>query len=247
MDYEESKKTLKTSTLVKWRLFNKLWEGFESIDFLDYKRYQEHLERIPSLLVTEWRKIENQYKNNPHINIKRLKGFLFEALFYYACLRTEAVFKDAEILEINGARESAPCFEATPLYDVIPPLHHIHEKGKRKIIKNPQTKCDFLVTYVDDEGPLPPALLDVKSRKPKRNYIKKFGWQIVSAMRRGFIFQFAYPKNGIEYPKSLEEWETVTFCPKCKRLSKSYKECDNCSEIIFPFTIADAYCRKNKK
>jgi len=241
MNYKKFTKKLETSTLVKWRLFNKLREEFESINFLDYKQYQESLQRIPNLLVAEWKKVKREFKGNPNFDAQSQKGFLYEALFYYACLKTEAVFKDAEILGVKEEGKGSPWFEATPLYDVIPPLHHVHEKKKGKVIKNPQTRCDFLVTYVDDEGPLPPALVDVKSKKPKRDYIKKFVWQIISALRRGFIFQFAYPENGIEYPKSLKEWAIMTFCPKCRELSKSYRECDQCGEPIFPFTGVDSY------
>ena len=247
MDYKKFKKKLKTSALIKWRLFNKLRQGFENIDFLDYEHYQEGLESIPSLLVAEWREVENHYKNNPDIDIKSLKGFLFEAFFYYACLRTEARFKDVEILGVTEKGEDPPWFEATPLFDIVPPLHHIHKKRKGKIVKNPQTKADFLVTYVNHAGPLPPALVDVKSNKPSNNYLEKFGWQVISAMRRGFIFLLAYPKIGVKYPKSLEEWETLTYCPNCKRLSKSYRKCDNCGKIIFRFTIVDAYYKKNKR
>jgi hypothetical protein len=245
MNKDRFTKKLEISNEVKWLLFNKLREEFEKINFLDYRRYKEDLERIPDLLITEWEKIKKRFQKEPAFESRNLRGFLFEALFYYACLKIEALFKDAEILEMEGRKirnEYPPWFEATPLYDVIPPLHHFHKRGK--IIRNPQTKCDFLVTFVNDKGPLPPALVDVKSNKPRRDYIKKFDWQVISAMRRGFIFQFAYPKEGIKYPKSLEEWEIMTFCSKCKELSKSYRKCDKCGEIIFSFTIVDTYYRK---
>lgn len=171
-------KRLELSNWVKWRLFNRLREEHEKIDYYDYKKYRQKFEEIPNSLLDEWNKIKEELKDNPDINLRSLKGFLFEALFYYACLESEAVFKDAEIVEMGEEKigiESPPRFEATPLYDVIPPLHHIHEKGKKRI-RNPQTKCDFLVTYVGDEGPLPPTLVDVKSKKPRKDYIKKFGW-----------------------------------------------------------------------
>lgn len=250
MNKTQFTKRLEFSSLVKWRLFNKLREEFEKLDFLNYNKYKEGIHRMPDILIDEWDQIEKEFKNNSNFSSRSLRGFLFEALFHYACLRIEALLKDAEILKLKEKGETPPWFEATPLYDVIPPLHHIHEKGKGKIMRNPQTRCDFLVTYIDDEGPLPPALVDVKSNKPKREYIKKFGWQIISAMRRGFIFQLAYPKEGIEYPRSLGEWEIMTYCSECKRLSKSYRECDKCGEIIFPFSIVDTYYKiktRNKR
>lgn len=235
-------KKLELSNWVKWRLFNRLRENCENIDYQNYEKYRQKFEKIPNSLLGEWNEIKTELKDNPNANMKILKGFLFETLFYYACLKIEAIFKDAEILEMEGVKvrdEYPPWFEAIPLYDVIPPLHHIHENGK--MVKNPQTKGDFLISYVDDDGPLPPALVDVKSKKPGKYYTKKYGWQIVSAMRRGFIFQLAYPKEGIEYPKSIIEWDIVTYCSECGELSKEYRKCDKCGKSIFSFTIVDSY------
>jgi hypothetical protein len=100
--------------------------------------------------------------------------------------------------------------EATPLYEIIPSLHQIR-RGERRERKVPQTNADFLVTYVDDEGPHAPSLVDVKSRLPKRKEVKKkMGWQITAAMRRGFIFQVAYLKNQIQFPRVLSDWEIRT-------------------------------------
>lgn len=235
-------KRLELSNRVKWRLFNRLWKECDKINYNDYKQYRREFEQIPRLLIDEWNKIKEELKNNPSANFKSLRGFLLEALFYYACLETEATLKDAEILGIENFKLNKdnfpPWFEATPLYDVIPPLHHIH-KGRKKKMRSPQTRCDFLVTYIDDKGPLPPALVDVKSSRPRKNYIEKFGWQIISAIRRGFIFQFVYPKQGIEYPKSLKAWVQATYCSECKGLSESYRKCDKCGADIIPFTIID--------
>ena len=231
---------------VKRRIFNRLWKETRKIDFLNYKNYRKKFEDIPSSLLEEWGRIEGEYKDYSYQGKSvavRWKGFLFEALFYYACLNAQTIFLDAEIIEFGGEEpyfdEYPPWFGALPLYDIIPDLHHIREKGKRKR-KVPQTKADFLVQYVDDSGPLPPALIDIKSSKPQR-FDEAWSWQITAAMRRGFIFQIAYPKQGVEHPKMLEEWEIETPCSNCRKLSSYYRQCTHCRKEIFLFTIADAY------
>jgi hypothetical protein len=132
-----------------------------------------------------------------------------------------------------------PWFEATPLYDIVTPLYHTKEKDRRKR-RVPQTRADFLVTYADDRGPSAPSMVDVKSSKPRR-WRDEWSWQIPAAMRRGFTFQIAYPKFGIEYPVSLDQWEIATPCSKCKALSSDIRKCSECGERIHPFTIADSY------
>jgi len=226
---------------IKRRLFNKLRKE-TSFDYLEvgFEEYRKRFENIPKVLVKEWKLIEEENKNHPDLH--RFKGVLYEALFYYACLNLQALFFDAEIAEFGGQKfpKSPPWFVAIPLYDIIPQLHQIkkNDKWERKV---PQVNADFIVVYVDDEGPLPPALVDVKSYKPiHEKDFKKFGWQIVAALRMGFIFQVAYPKEGIEYPQNLNEWEFRTPCTKCRNLSKRYRNCSECGNEIFPFTIVDA-------
>ena len=225
---------------VKRELFNCIRSETAQIDFTDFKAYRQKFEEIPLSLLKKWEEIKEKYKENPDADFARLKGFLYEVLFYYACLKMQALFFDVELAEMGGAQflESPPWFGAIPLYDIIPYLHRIREGGiwKRKA---PQVKADFIMQYVDDEGPLPPAFIDVKSRKPRR-YKKEWGWQVTAAMRRGFIFQIAYPKEEVEYPRSLSEWEIKTPCPKCKGLSDDYRKCSKCGENIFSFTIANA-------
>lgn len=171
---------------------------------------------------------------------------MYETLFYYACLETQTIFLDAEILEITGTHfnDSSPWFEAIPLYDIIPNLHQLRE-GNTRIRRVPQIKADFLVFYVDDEGPSPFALVDVKSRKP-RKYQEEWSWQVIAAMRGGFIFQLAFPKSEKEYPKSLRDWELKVPCSECKGLSDDYRKCGKCGAEIFPFTGADAYYEAKK-
>jgi len=235
----------KIADYVKRRLFSRLRIETSKINYLNYRDYREKFKNIPKSLIKEWQKIEKEYSRTlSKSQIKRLKGFLYEALFYYACLKTQTVFLDAEIAEFGGAKfeESPPWFECIPLYDIIPNLHFIREK-RRKKRKVPQVKADFLVIYVDDKGPLPPALIDVKSNEKaaKRNK-EELHWQVIAAMRLGFIFQIAYPSPnlGSQYPTSLEEWIIKTPCPKCGKLSDEYRECTNCGAEIFPFTIVDA-------
>jgi len=230
---------------VKRRLFSRLRMETSKINYLNYEEYRERFKNIPNSLLGEWQKIEREYKALSKEEIERLKGFLYETLFYYACLETQAIFLDAELAEFGGTKfeEHPPWFECIPLYDIIPNLHFIREKGKKRR-KVPQVKADFLVTYVDDKGPLPPALIDVKSsEKAARQRKEELEWQIVSAMRLGFIFQVAYPSPDLKssYPTSLKEWIVKTPCPRCKELSDDYRKCTKCGAEIFPFTIVDAY------
>jgi len=225
---------------VKRRLFNKLREETQRINYLEYNEYKRSFEAIYNSVIDEWNKIQEEFKDNPDFNPTRLEGYLLEALFYYACLKTQANFMDAEIVEMEGGfKESPPWFEATPLYDIIAPLHHVKEEGVRKR-RVPQTRADFLVTYVSDEGPLAPSMVDVKARRPK-SWRAEWSWQIIAALRRGFTFQIAYPKDTVKYPKNLDDWETATPCSNCKKLSKDCRKCSWCANEIFPFTIADAY------
>jgi hypothetical protein len=230
----------KVADQVKRRLFNKLRDETQRINYLDYHAYQQAFEDIHKSLADEWKKIQEEFKNNRHFK-PRLRGYLFEALFYYACLKTQAVFLDGELAGFGGAKfeGSPPWFEATPLYDFIVPLHHVKEGVVRKR-RVPQTEADFLVTYVTDSGPFAPSMVDVKSRKPSK-WDPKWGWQVPAAMRRGFTFQIAYPRNQGEYPKELEDWETATPCSKCRKLSSDPRKCSECGDEIYPFTIADAY------
>ena len=248
---------------IKRRLFNCLRNRMWQVDRLDvycspdpdgtkypeYDEYRKEFDKVINSLIHEWKDIEaelrEKYKEEPDLDqdIVRWKGFLYEALFYHSCMRQCALFMDAEHLEMQKWTqfdESPPWFSALPLYDIIPVVPHIGGKsiGEPKV---PQTKADFLVTYVSDEGPAVPALIDVKSKKPPYN--EKFHWQITAAMRKGFIFQLAYPKEGVEYPRSLKEWEIKTPCSKCKRLSNTYSRCSECEEEILPFTIIDARYR----
>jgi hypothetical protein len=227
---------------VKRRLFNTLREKTQSVNYLDYNEYQRAFEEIYDSLMDEWKKIQGEFKGKASFSSERLRGYLLEVLFYYACLKVQASLIDAEILEMDGVKlgEEYPAwFEVTPLYDIVAPLHHITQGDVRKR-KAPQTRADFLVTYVDDSGPLAPSLVDVKSRKP-RKWRAEWGWQVTASMRRGFTYQIAYPINGVKYPKNLEEWETTTPCSECHKLSQDPRKCSECGAEIYRFTIADAY------
>jgi len=232
---------------VKRRLFSCLRIETSQIDYLNYKEYKNKFEGIPAFLIEEWEKLKKEYRDDPDADFNRLKGFLYEVLFYYACLKTQTIFLDAELCEFEEVKfeESPPWFECIPLYDIIPNLHYIWEKGEKKR-KVPQIKADFLVTYVDDKGPLPPALIDVKSSKQATKYRRgELNWQIVAAMRLGFIFQVAYPDPDLKStcPSSLKEWKIKTPCSECEGLSDDFRKCSKCGVDIFPFTIVDARYR----
>ncbi|MDD2666526.1 MAG: hypothetical protein PHD13_06890 [Methanocellales archaeon] len=229
----------------KRRLLSRLRIETSLIDYLNYDEYRMKFESIPDSLIEEWAILKEEYKDTPAADFNRIKGFLYEALFYYACMKAQTVFLDAELCEFGGAKfeEPPPWFECIPLYDIIPNLHYIWEKNEKKR-KAPQTKVDFLVIYVYDKGPLPPALIEVKSSKELIKYNREeLNWQIIAAMRLGFIFQVAYPDPNIKstYPRSLREWEIKTPCSRCEGLSDDFRKCSKCGEDIFPFTIVDTH------
>ena len=207
---------------------------------MNYRRYRRRFSKIPDRLILEWERIENEYARSPML--KRLKGFLFEALFYFACLECQARFLDAEIANFGGAAiEPHPAWmEVTPFYDIVPSLHQVRvsNRWERRV---PQTIADFLVTFVDDSGPAPPSLMDVKSRRPRRKFARKMSWQITAAMRRGFIFQVAYPKTCTDYPRTFSDWEIRTPCPSCGALCHACDKCEECGKMIFRFSIVSGY------
>jgi len=176
---------------VKRSFFSRLTRETSSINYLNYEEYWERFEDLPKALLEEWRKIEEKYgRKLSRREVKRLMGFPYEALFYYTCLEAQTVFLDAELAEFNGAEFKGfqPQFECIPLYDIISNLHLV-PKGRRKRRRVPQVKTDFLVTYVDDNGPLLPALVNVKSsEKQAKRYREGYGGRVDAAMRLGFIF-----------------------------------------------------------
>lgn len=227
---------------VKRRLFNKLRELTQNINYLDYDEFVSALDNAHDRLLNEWKQIQDDFKDVREFEPKRLEGYLLEVLFYHACLKRQAFFMDYEIVKMGEERNSVtypPWFEATPLYDIIAPLHHLKENGVRKR-RAPQTRADFLVTYVSDDGTVAPSQVDVKARKPMR-WRSEWGWQVTAALRRGFTFQIAYPRNGVRDPRDLRDWETATPCSNCEKLSADPRKCSECQKDIFPFTIADAY------
>lgn len=242
-----SKRYWEIADHVKRRLFNKLRESTQSINYLDYDGYTRSFDAIYDSLLEEWGRTREQFKDDHDFEAKRLEGYLLEALFYYSCLKRQAFFMDYEIVKMGEEEKSdeyPPWFEATPLYDIIPTLHHVKEMSIRKR-RAPQTKADFIVTYASASGPAPPSQVDVKGRKP-RTWRTEWGWQVTAALRRGFTFQLAYPRNGVRYPKELEDWETATPCSNCKKLSTDPRKCSECGKEVFPFTIADAYYEANE-
>jgi len=119
--------------IVKRRLFDRLRKEMWKIDYLDYRKYRKGIEDIYSSILEEWKNIKEEYKGDPDADFTKLRGFLYEVLFYYACLKTQTLFIDAEILEMGGKffEEHPPWYEATPLYDIIPDLHHIWRKHQK--------------------------------------------------------------------------------------------------------------------
>ncbi|GAI58886.1 unnamed protein product, partial [marine sediment metagenome] len=141
MNKTQFTKRLEFSSLVKWRLFNKLREEFEKLDFLNYNKYKEGIHRMPDILIDEWDQIEKEFKNNSNFSSRSLRGFLFEALFHYACLRIEALFKDDYEEKKSRLNE---------LYDIYSNILAIGVNRKLGLIEKKMTKMVLLITNKED-------------------------------------------------------------------------------------------------
>lgn len=63
---------------VKRRLFNRLRQ-LNRMDYRDYRQYRGIFDEIPTQLVREWNQMHKK-------SLKRLRGYLYETLFYFVCL-----------------------------------------------------------------------------------------------------------------------------------------------------------------
>ncbi|RLE54403.1 MAG: hypothetical protein DRJ30_05265 [Candidatus Methanomethylicota archaeon] len=213
---------------VKRRLFKKLRVEFSKNASRNTEEYFEFLDKIPYALLDEWKRIEQRYRGRSSINIGRLRGFLYEALFYYACLRVQTFLLNSKF------RNGRLWFECIPIFDVKPnpPIR----LGGESFNSSPRLEGDFIIVYVKDGSPSLPILVDVKSGRPLT-----FNWNwrrhVKAAVRSCFIFQISYPK--VELPMDLRDWIFKAPCPRCKCLSSSTYKCSCCHSIIHGFKGMD--------
>ncbi|MCD6452103.1 MAG: hypothetical protein J7L64_07075, partial [Acidobacteria bacterium] len=172
---------------------------------------------ICSKIIKAWEEIENFYERRGYNKSNRLKGILYEILFWYSSLKDEILFKQGWLLSLMGEEkmkkvvENEPIrLEIIPLYEPKPPLC-FSGGDKGKINPLPQIQADFLILYTkalnskEFQNNLELEFIDVKSSPPKRE--EKIKWQEISAHWFGCSFAIAYPQEGREYPCSLKEWK----------------------------------------
>lgn len=139
---------------LKGEITNIRWEG----------NWLKELKEIHEKLVNKWKSIENECKD--YKQLKRLKGVIYEPLFFLNALYTSSIFKGSWIMEIAGdpliPNKLPPWFEIIPLYDIIPRVFRIKKKSKWKL-RTPQIEADFLIYYYDE-----------RERKEEINYKKIF-------------------------------------------------------------------------
>jgi len=222
-----------------WVVFDWLKREFfvllkAEITSIDWKGdWLKELERIYERVVAEWRQTE-RLLSRYDFQVKRLKGVLYEVLFYLSCVETSSVFKASWIMELAGdplvPDEKPPWFEVIPIYDIIPRTFRIKVNNKW-VVRTPQIEADFMICYWDEKGSLPLAFVDVKGNL-KRVDPEKAIWNALGC--RYFynsILQIAHPET--EYPRNLKEWEIKQVCWNCGALNKGVIECENCSTKIW--------------
>jgi len=223
--------------LLKRELFTFLKESITNINWT--KNFLDQLDRIYDDLTRKWMQVEDIIKGS-NLSIKRLKGVLYEALFYFSCIYTVSIFKGSWIMQIvntpNRSSEKPPWFEVIPIYDIQPRLFRA-QRNSKWVLKAPQIEADFLICYWDtNTGPLPPAFIDVKSSLSavkKLSRSQRVWFALGCKLFHNSIFQIAYPKRGISYPKKLEDWHIELVCWKCGALNKNKIYCKECGEKIW--------------
>ena len=198
------------------------------------KKFEEYINKLKIIKSQQndlifWDEI-NRKKISKQNAISRLKGALYEVLFYYSFVRVMIATRGLEILEFGGLKIGEKIkFEILPISG---PIATIFYQYKTKTRFAPQIDADYLVLFVsEDEKVHPPIFIDVKSSEysTTKDSIDRLKWQALGCRYMECIFQVAYPKKGIEYPKNSKDWEIRTVCPRCGNMSKDDIFCDKCN------------------
>lgn len=252
---------------IKMKLFKHVYREFWKIDWIVPKNAILRMDTIYDNILKKWDEIEKSLISQgiKEWEIKRYKGALYEALFYYACLQIDLYFKlcwsmvfelASTVVELRTKGHSKkedllkkfgpkiagspppPSFGVIPLSDFVPPILHVSVKGKR--LKLWHLQADFVVYTGDIERRiLPPVFVDVKSGRPNMDGKNrdKFRDQAVACKFFDSELVVVYPKNPL--PRKPNEWETKLVCYHCGSLEEPMiNECSNCgSEIHLPLFI----------
>jgi hypothetical protein len=252
--------------IIKMRLFKYVYKEFWKIDWTKPQCGIKQADSIYENLLKKWDEIERDLvvQGIKAGEIRRYKGALFEALFYYACLQIDLYFKlcwslifelASTIEELRAKGQSSkenllkeigpeiarspppPSFGVLPLSDFVPPILHIPVKGKR--LKFWHLQADFVIyTGEIEKRILPSVFVDVKSSKPRLDE-KRDAFKDQATACKFFDSEMVvvYPKNHL--PRKPNEWDIKLVCPYCGSLEEPMsKDCSNCkSEIHLPLFL----------
>ena len=210
--------------MIKDRITNIDWAG----------HWVKNLEDIYNNVIWEWKQIEDILLQYNNFSLKRLKGILYEVLFYLSCIEASSIFKGSWIIELTGdppiPNEEPPWLEIIPIYDILPKTFRIKEANKWTL-RAPQIEADFIVCYWDEKGSLPLGFVDVKANLKNYKKPKRVWYALGCKYFYNAILQIARPK--VDYPKDLKDWKVQQVCLGCGSLNKSTIYCQNCGTKIW--------------
>jgi hypothetical protein len=206
------------------------------------------LEKIHDELINKWKEIENKCQNQNYQQLNRLKGVIYEPLFFLNALYTSTIFKGSWIMEVAGdpliPDRLPPWLEIIPLYDIIPRVFRIRKENRWEL-KAPQIEADFLIYYYDEvkrreinkSRIFPLAFIDVKVKSALKKYNPKDAiWYALGCKWfQNSILQIAIPLPQKEFPKDLKDWKVYQVCWNCGKLHEMDKGicCMHCGEKIW--------------
>ncbi|MHA1495562.1 MAG: hypothetical protein ACTSRQ_16285 [Candidatus Thorarchaeota archaeon] len=209
--------------IIKKMLTDFPWASFSE----DGLNLTELFIQIGEQLVESWNKIKNHYKAEPD-KIRRLSGTFFESLFYLAALSQQIIYTEAQQLINMGMGDELPgeppFVVVLPIFEVVPRLFWFREDTGQERRYAPQVRADFVIMTRYPDNTVVWSLIDVKRSKPNN----KITWDNYASLLGGAVYEIAYPKDCVEYPFSLNDWERHIVCVNCGRWPIIDGVCQNC-------------------
>jgi len=221
-----------------WIVFD--WLKREYFDWIKNKikdinweeEWLNDFERILDEAIENWSHFESTFSQYENIPTKRLKGILYEVLFYISCIKTSSIFKGSWIMELNNdplcPNREPPWFEVVPIYDILPKTFNLND-GSKKVLKAPQIEADFLILYWDKMGTHPLVFVDVKKNLNKYKP-KDAVWNALGCKWSNAILAIATPKK--DFPRDLKDWDIKHVCWNCGHLNVDSACCEDCGKSI---------------
>jgi hypothetical protein len=193
---DESVENLNSKQDLFWVIFDTIKRDFydlirkriEGFDWKDPKKCMDGFEALFDEIKNKWGFLEEKIGES-----KSLRGLLYEILFFVMTKRDfEFSTKGLIILGFDSDESEDLLFDVLPIYEPIPELL------KKKA---PQMRADFII-FSNKYNPL---LVEVKSSRPKLS--NKIKWTIIGCKWHNCYYYLAYPKEGIEFPTRINDWE----------------------------------------